>query len=145
MKQEERWKKEFEQYKADLIYLRNALDRVRETGEEEQVLRQLLLGGVMQGFCAVLYRSGMVMNEYMAERGQGRIKTLKNIFAKALKLGLIVHKRWVEVENELNDIPKIETLQDALKMEKKIRRVYLPLLERFERDMDLQSQPTLFG
>lgn len=93
----------------------------------------------------VLYRSGMVMNEYMGRRGQGKSKSLKNIFAKAFDKGLIVHKRWLEIEHELTGCYQVETLQEALKMERKIRKIYLPLLEKFEVNMEMECQPTLFG
>lgn len=145
MKREECWKKEFEQYKIDLLYLRKALECVQKKKEEDPVVRQLLSGGVMQSFCMVLYRSGMVMNEYMGRRGQGKSKSLKNIFAKAFDKGLIVHKRWLEIEHELTGCYQVETLQEALKMERKIRKIYLPLLEKFEVNMEMECQPTLFG
>lgn len=144
MRQEERWKQELEQYKLDLEYLYQALGYVQKE-ESNTVLRRLLFGGMMQGFGAALRRSGCVMNEYMRALGQSRNKSLKNIFTKALKMGLISHKRWLDAEGELEMMYEVENIQEYLKMEKKIRRIYLPLLKRFESEMDAKSQPTLFG
>lgn len=144
MKKEERWKQELEQYKTDLAYLRKALETTQqETPDDTQ--RQLLYGGMMQGFGAAVFRAASLMNTYMQSLGQGRNKSLKHILAKAFKMGLVTHKRWMEVEDDLRSVYDVENLQEAQKMEKKIRRVYLPLLTRFEEQMELKAQPTLFG
>lgn len=140
----EQWKKEFEQYKIDLTYLKTALDYV-EKAQDDPLMKRVVLGGVMQAFGAVIHRGGRVMNEYMQSLGQSRNKSLKNILVKALKMGVIVHQRWIEAEMDLDAFYEIEGEVDALKMEKKIRRIYLPLLERFKVEMALKSLPTLFG
>lgn len=141
---EAQWKKEFEQYKIDLRYLRTALDYSGKALADPD-LRRLALGGTLQAFGAAIHCGGRVMNDYMQSLGQSRNKSLKNVFMKALKMGVIAHQRWLEAETDLEAVYDVEDDVEALKMIKKVRRVYLPLLERFNVDMTQKCQPTLFG
>lgn len=143
MKKDTRWKGELEQYKTDLACLRKALDYAAKPESDEE-FKFLVLRGVAQAFGVAVQRSGSVMNEYMASLGQARNRTLRSIFTKALKMGLLQHKRWLEAEADMMAICQLEEMEQVLKLEKKIRRVYLPLLTRFAEDMTLKCQPTLF-
>lgn len=141
---EERWKKEFATYKKCLSTLKTALDYAG-CKQDDPKLACLLSYGLMQAFVSAVHCAAAVMNEYMQSQGQGRNKSLKNIFSKALKMGVISYRRWLDADAELEAISRVADETEALKFAKKIRRIYLPMMERFAAVMELKGQPTLFG
>lgn len=133
--QDIRWQQRFSNYRKALARLTQAVEIMQQRETAGNELEALLQEGLIQRFEYTHELAWKVMKDYAEYQGYTDIRGSRDAIRKALEMGLIDDRRWMESIEDRNltshnyDDETVEEIYES------IVRVYHPLFCRFEAAM----------
>ena len=135
MAQDIRWLQRFSNYCKALAKLGQAVDIVSRRLELADEVDELLQEGLIQRFEYTHELAWKVMKDYAEYQGYTDIRGSRDAIRKALQIGLIEDKRWMETIEDRNLTSHNYDDDVASEIYENIVQVYYPLSCRFEERM----------
>ena len=135
MAQDIRWLQRFSNYCKALAKLGQAVDIVSWRLELADEIDELLQEGLIQRFEYTRELVWKVMKDYAEYQGYTDIRGSRDAIRKALQIGLIEDKRWMETIEDRNLTSHKYDDDVASEIYENIVLVYYPLFCRFEERM----------
>lgn len=142
--QDIRWQQRFSNYKKALIKLKQAVEIMSEKVEHSTEVDELLQEGLIQRFEYTHELAWKVMKDYAEYQGYTDIRGSRDAIRKALEIGLIADKRWMETIEDRNLTSHNYNNDVAAEIYENIMQTYYPLFCLFENKMQSIQAQTLF-
>lgn len=142
--QDIRWQLRFSNYKKALIKLMQAVEIMSEKVEHSTEVDELLQEGLIQRFEYTHELAWKVMKDYAEYQGYTDIRGSRDAIRKALEIGLIADKRWMETIEDRNLTSHNYNNDVAAEIYENIMQTYYPLFCLFENKMQSIQAQTLF-
>lgn len=142
--QDIRWQQRFSNYKKALIKLMQAVEIMSEKVEHSTEVDELLQEGLIQRFEYTHELAWKVMKDYAEYQGYTDIRGSRDAIRKALEIGLIADKRWMETIEDRNLTSHNYNNDVAAEIYENIMQTYYPLFCLFENKMQSIQAQTLF-
>lgn len=139
-----RWQQRFSNYRKALVKLNQAVVLLSEQIEREAVIDELLQEGLIQRFEYTHELAWKVMKDYAEYQGYTDVRGSRDAIRKALEMGLIDDRRWMETIEDRNLTVHNYDNEIASEIYENIMNVYAPLFVTFEGKMQSLIEPTLF-
>lgn len=140
-----RWQQRFSNYRKALVKLTQAVDLLFNQTKGETVMDELLQEGLVQRFEYTHELAWKVMKDYAEYQGYTDVRGSRDAIRKALEMGLIDDKRWMEtIEDRYLTVHNYDN-EIASEIYDNIMKVYSPLFIAFECKMQSLIEPTLFN
>ena len=139
-----RWQQRFSNYRKALVKLNQAVVLLSEQIEREAVIDELLQEGLIQRFEYTHELAWKVMKDYAEYQGYTDVRGSRDAIRKALEMGLIDDRRWMETIEDRNLTVHNYDNEIASEIYENIMTVYAPLFVAFEGKMQSLIEPTLF-
>ena len=139
-----RWQQRFSNYRKALVKLNQAVVLLSEQIEREAVIDELLQEGLIQRFEYTHELAWKVMKDYAEYQGYTDVRGSRDAIRKALEMGLIEDRRWMETIEDRNLTVHNYDNEIASEIYENIMNVYAPLFVAFEGKMQSLIEPTLF-
>jgi nucleotidyltransferase substrate binding protein (TIGR01987 family) len=139
-----RWQQRFSNYRKALVKLNQAVVLLSEQIEREAVIDELLQEGLIQRFEYTHELAWKVMKDYAEYQGYTDVRGSRDAIRKALEMGLIDDRRWMETIEDRNLTVHNYDNEIASEIYENIMNVYAPLFVAFEGKMQSLIEPTLF-
>lgn len=133
--QDIRWLQRFANYQKALLKLKQAVDILAEQQKRDEYVDELLQEGLIQRFEYTHELSWKVMKDYAEYQGYTDIHGSRDAIRKALEIGIIDNKRWMETINDRNLTSHNYNNEVATEIYDKVIHVYYPLFCLFEQKM----------
>lgn len=142
--QDIRWQQRFSNYKKALIKLKQAVEIMSEKVEHSDEVDELLQEGLIQRFEYTHELAWKVMKDYAEYQGYTDIRGSRDAIRKALEIGLIADKQWMETIEDRNLTSHNYNNDVAAEIYENIMQTYYPLFCLFENKMQSIQAQTLF-
>ena len=139
-----RWQQRFSNYRKALVKLNQAVVLLSEQIEREAVIDELLQEGLIQRFEYTQELAWKVMKDYAEYQGYTDVRGSRDAIRKALEMGLIDDRSWMETIEDRNLTVHNYDNEIASEIYENIMNVYAPLFVTFEGKMQSLIEPTLF-
>ena len=139
-----RWQQRFSNYRKALVKLNQAVVLLSEQIEREAVIDELLQEGLIQRFEYTHELAWKVMKDYAEYQGYTDVRGSRDAIQKALEMGLIDDRSWMETIEDRNLTVHNYDNEIASEIYENIMNVYAPLFVTFEGKMQSLIEPTLF-
>jgi|MGYP003293886863 nucleotidyltransferase substrate binding protein (TIGR01987 family) len=139
-----RWQQRFSNYRKALIKLNQAVSILSEQIGRSEEVDELLQEGLIQRFEYTHELAWKVMKDYAEYQGYTDIRGSRDAVRKALEMGLVDDKRWMETIEDRNLTVHNYDNEIASEIYENIMCVYAPLFVAFERKMQSLIEPALF-
>lgn len=133
--QDIRWQQRFSNYQKALLKLQQAVDILSEQQKRDEEIDQLLQEGLIQRFEYTHELAWKVMKDYAGYQGYTDIHGSRDAIRKALEIGLVENKRWMETINDRNLTFHNYNNEVATEIYDNIVHIYYPLFRQFEQKM----------
>lgn len=135
MEQDIRWSQRFSNYRKALAKLSQAVDIVSGRLAFADDVDELLQEGLIQRFEYTHELAWKVMNDYAEYQGYTDVRDSRDAIRKALMIGLVEDKRWMETIEDRNLTSHNYNNDVASEIYENIVHIYYPLFCRFEEKM----------
>lgn len=142
--QDIRWQQRFSNYKKALIKIKQAVEIMSEKVEHSDEVDELLQEGLIQRFEYTHELAWKVMKDYAEYQGYTDIRGSRDAIRKALEIGLIADKQWMETIEDRNLTSHNYNNDIAAEIYENIMQTYYPLFCLFENKMQSIQAQTLF-
>lgn len=142
--QDIRWQQRFSNYKKALIKLKQAVEIMSKKVEHSDEVDELLQEGLIQRFEHTHELAWKVMKDYAEYQGYTDIRGSRDAIRKALEIGLIADKQWMETIEDRNLTSHNYNNDIAAEIYENIMQTYYPLFCLFENKMQSIQAQTLF-
>mgnify|MGYP003537349289 FL=1 len=139
-----RWQQRFSNYRKALIKLNQAVSILSEQIGRSEEVDELLQEGLIQRFEYTHELAWKVMKDYAEYQGYTDIRGSRDAVRKALEMGLVDDKRWMETIEDRNLTVHNYNNEIASEIYENIMCVYAPWFVAFERKMQSLIEPALF-
>ena len=133
--QDIRWLQRFSNYRKALAKLRQAVELVSKQQDLSEEIDELLQEGLIQRFEYTHELSWKVMKDYAEYQGYTDIHGSRDAIRKALEMGIIDDKQWMNTINDRNLTSHNYDDDVATEIYEAIVQTYYPLFCRFEDKM----------
>ena len=133
-KQDIRWIQRFANYRKALHRLEQAVEIIVRQDADEAV-KELLKEGLIQRFEYTHELAWKVMKDYAEYQGYTDVRGSRDAFRKALEMGLIQDRRWMESIEDRNLTSHNYDDETAHEINRRIVLLYHPLFQSFEKEM----------
>ena len=139
-----RWQQRFNNYRKALAKLTQAVERLSSQINHEEAVDELLQEGLIQRFEYTHELAWKVMKDYAEYQGYTDVRGSRDAIRKALEMGLIDDKRWMETIEDRNLTVHNYDNEVATEIYENIMQAYHPLFVAFGQKMQSLIEPTLF-
>ena len=139
-----RWQQRFNNYRKALAKLTQAVELLSEQINREEAVDELLQEGLIQRFEYTHELAWKVMKDYAEYQGYTDVRGSRDAIRKALEMGLIDDKRWMETIEDRNLTVHNYDNEVATEIYENIMQAYHPLFLSFGLKMQSLVEPTLF-
>ena len=127
-----RWQQRFNNYRKALAKLTQAVELLSEQINREEAVDELLQEGLIQRFEYTHELAWKVMKDYAEHQGYADIRGSRDAIRKALEMGLIDDKRWMETIEDRHQTALFYDNKTANHICYKIKTAYITLFIEFE-------------
>lgn len=142
--QDIRWQQRFSNYRKALAKLTQAVELLSERIGCDEAVDELLQEGLIQRFEYTHELAWKVMKDYAEYQGYTDVRGSRDAIRKALEMGLIGDRRWLETIEDRNLTVHNYDNEIALEIYENIMHTYSPLFVDFAKKMQSLVEPTLF-
>lgn len=135
MEQDIRWSQRFSNFRKALAKLSQAVDIVSGRLAFADDVDELLQEGLIQRFEYTHELAWKVMKDYAEYQGYTDVMDSRDAIRKALMIGLVEDKRWMETIEDRNLTSHNYNNDVASEIYENIVHIYYPLFCRFEEKM----------
>jgi len=139
-----RWQQRFNNYRKALVKLTQAVELLSGQFDREEAVDELLQEGLIQRFEYTHELAWKVMKDYAEYQGYTDVRGSRDAIRKALEMGLIDNRAWMETIEDRNLTVHNYDNEIASDIYEHIMQVYYPLFISFEQKMQSLIEPTLF-
>ena len=139
-----RWQQRFNNYRKALAKLTQAVELLSEQINREEAVDELLQEGLIQRFEYTHELAWKVMKDYAEYQGYTDVRGSRDAIRKALEMGLIDDRHWMETIEDRNLTVKNYDNEVAAEIYENIMQIYHPLFLAFSQKMQSLIEPTLF-
>ena len=139
-----RWQQRFNTYCKALAKLIQAVELLSEQIKREEAVDELLQEGLIQRFEYTHELAWKVMKDYAEYQGYTDVRGSRDAIRKALEMGLIDDRRWMETIEDRNLTVHNYDNEIASEIYENIMKAYSPLFVDFAKKMQSLVEPTLF-
>ena len=139
-----RWQQRFNNYCKALAKLIQAVELLSEQIKREEAVDELLQEGLIQRFEYTHELAWKVMKDYAEYQGYTDVRGSRDAIRKALEMGLIDDRRWMETIEDRNLTVHNYDNEIVLEIYKNIMHTYSPLFVDFAKKMQSLVEPSLF-
>lgn len=139
-----RWQQRFNNYRKALVKLVQAVELLSGQVNREEAVDELLQEGLIQRFEYTHELAWKVMKDYAEYQGYTDVRGSRDAIRKALEMGLVDDRRWMETIEDRNLTVHNYDNEIASEIYAHIMQVYYPLFMSFEQKMHSLVEPTLF-
>ena len=139
-----RWQQRFNNYRKALAKLTQAVELLSEQIDREEAVDELLQEGLIQRFEYTHELAWKVMKDYAEYQGYTDVRGSRDAIRKALEMGLIDDRRWMETIEDRNLTVHNYDNEVAAEIYENIMQTYHPLFLAFGQKMQSLIEPTLF-
>ena len=139
-----RWQQRFSNYRKALAKLTQAVELLSKQIEREEAVDELLQEGLIQRFEYTHELAWKVMKDYAEYQGYTDVRGSRDAIRKALEMGLIDDRRWMETIEDRNLTVHNYDNEIASEIYENIMKAYSPLFVDFAKKMQSLVEPTLF-
>ena len=139
-----RWQQRFNNYRKALVKLAQAVELLSCQVNREEAVDELLQEGLIQRFEYTHELAWKVMKDYAEYQGYTDVRGSRDAIRKALEMGLVDDRRWMETIEDRNLTVHNYDNEIASEIYAHIMQVYYPLFMSFEQKMYSLVEPTLF-
>ena len=139
-----RWQQRFNNYCKALAKLIQAVELLSEQIKREEAVDELLQEGLIQRFEYTHELAWKVMKDYAEYQGYTDVRGSRDAIRKALEMGLIDDRRWMETIEDRNLTVHNYDNEIASEIYENIMKAYSPLFVDFAKKMQSLVEPTLF-
>ena len=139
-----RWQQRFNNYRKALVKLTQAVELLSDRIEREEAVDELLQEGLIQRLEYTHELAWKVMKDYAEYQWYMDVRGSRDGIRKALEMGLIDDKRWMETIEDRNLTVHNYDNEIAQEIYENIMQVYYPLFMDFAKKMQSLIEPTLF-
>ena len=139
-----RWQQRFNNYRKALMKLAQAVELLSGQVNREEAVDELLQEGLIQRFEYTHELAWKVMKDYAEYQGYTDVRGSRDAIRKALEMGLVDDRRWMETIEDRNLTVHNYDNEIASEIYAHIMQVYYPLFMSFEQKMQALVEPTLF-
>lgn len=132
-----RWVQRFSNYQKALRRLDEAIEIVSRKTDWAESIDDLLQEGLIQRFEYTHELAWKVMKDYAEYQGYTDVRGSRDAFRKALEMGLIQDRRWMESIEDRNLISHNYDNETATEIQHRIVTLYYPFFKDFEEMMML--------
>ena len=144
VQQDIRWIQRFSNYRKALAKLSQAMAIMSEQLAFNDGVDELLQEGMIQSFEYTNELAWKVMKDYAEYQGYTDIRGSRDAIRKALEMGLIDDKQWMETIEARNLTSHNYDNDVVSEIYENITNFYFPLFCRFEEKMQSLNTPSLF-
>ena len=141
-----RWIQRFANYRKALFRMKEAVEIVKTKMNVDDKVDDLLQEGLIQRFEYTHELAWKVMKDYAEYHGYNEITGSRDAIRKALEIGIIDDKQWMEsiIDRNLTSHNYDDVVADSIS--KRIIEIYFPLFIQLENKLLPLSEiePTLF-
>ena len=130
-----RWVQRFSNYRKALRRLDEAIEIVSRRADWAESIDDLLQEGLIQRFEYTHELAWKVMKDYAEYQGYTDVRGSRDAFRKALEMGLIQDRRWMESIEDRNLTSHNYDDETAQEINRRIMLLYHPLFRTFEEEM----------
>lgn len=130
-----RWVQRFSNYRKALRRLDEAIEIVSRKADWAESIDDLLQEGLIQRFEYTHELAWKVMKDYAEYQGYTDVRGSRDAFCKALEMGLIQDRRWMESIEDRNLTSHNYDDETAQEINRRIMLLYHPLFRTFEEEM----------
>lgn len=139
-----RWQQRFNNYCKALAKLIQAVELLSEQIKREEAVDELLQEGLIQRFEYTHELAWKVMKDYAEYQGYTDVRGSRDAIRKALEMGLIDDRRWMETIEDRNLTVHNYDNEIVLEIYENIMHTYSPLFVDFAKKMQSLVEPSLF-
>ena len=139
-----RWQQRFNNYRKALVKLTQAVELLSGQFDREEAVDELLQEGLIQRFEYTHELAWKVMKDYAEYQGYTDVRGSRDAIRKALEMGLIDDRAWMETIEDRNLTVHNYDNEIASDIYEHIMQVYYPLFISFGQKMQSLIEPTLF-
>ena len=139
-----RWQQRFNNYRKALVKLAQAVELLSGQVNREEAVDELMQEGLIQRFEYTHELAWKVMKDYAEYQGYTDVRGSRDAIRKALEMGLIDDRRWMETIEDRNLTVHNYDNEIASEIYGHIMKIYYPLFMSFEQKMQSLVEPTLF-
>ena len=139
-----RWQQRFNNYRKALVKLAQAVELLSGQVNREEAVDELLQEGLIQRFEYTHELAWKVMKDYAEYQGYTDVRGSRDAIRKALEMGLVDDRRWMETIEDRNLTVHNYDNEIASEIYEHIMKIYYPLFMSFEQKMYSLVEPTLF-
>ena len=139
-----RWQQRFNNYRKALVKLAQAVELLSGQVNREEAVDELLQEGLIQRFEYTHELAWKVMKDYAEYQGYTDVRGSRDAIRKALEMGLIDDRRWMETIEDRNLTVHNYDNEIASEIYENIMKAYSPLFVDFAKKMQSLVEPTLF-
>ena len=130
-----RWVQRFSNYQKALRRLDEAIEIVSRKTDWAESIDDLLQEGLIQRFEYTHELAWKVMKDYAEYQGYTDVRGSRDAFRKALEMGLIQDRRWMESIEDRNLTSHNYDDETAHEINRRLVLLYHPLFQSFEKEM----------
>ena len=139
-----RWQQRFNNYRKALVKLAQAVELLSGQVNREEAVDELMQEGLIQRFEYTHELAWKVMKDYAEYQGYTDVRGSRDAIRKALEMGLIDDRRWMETIEDRNLTVHNYDNEITSEIYEHIMKIYYPLFMSFEQKMQSLVEPTLF-
>ena len=139
-----RWQQRFNNYRKALVKLAQAVELLSGQVNREEAVDELMQEGLIQRFEYTHELAWKVMKDYAEYQGYTDVRGSRDAIRKALEMGLVDDRRWMETIEDRNLTVHNYDNEIASEIYEHIMKIYYPLFMSFEQKMQSLVEPTLF-
>ena len=139
-----RWQQRFNNYRKALVKLTQAVELLSGQFDREEAVDELLQEGLIQRFEYTHELAWKVMKDYAEYQGYTDVRGSRDAIRKALEMGLVDDRRWMETIEDRNLTVHNYDNEIASEIYENIMGTYYSLFIAFAQKMQSLVEPTLF-
>jgi nucleotidyltransferase substrate binding protein (TIGR01987 family) len=139
-----RWQQRFNNYRKALVKLTQAVELLSGQFDREEAVDELLQEGLIQRFEYTHELAWKVMKDYAEYQGYTDVRGSRDAIRKALEMGLIDDRAWMETIEDRNLTVHNYDNEIASEIYENIMGTYYSLFVAFAQKMQSLVEPTLF-
>ena len=144
VQQTNRWQQRFNNYRKALVKLTQAVELLSGQFDREEAVDELLQEGLIQRFEYTHELAWKVMKDYAEYQGYTDVRGSRDAIRKALEMGLVDDRRWMETIEDRNLTVHNYDNEIASEIYENIMGTYYSLFVAFAQKMQSLVEPTLF-
>lgn len=131
-----RWIQRFSNYCKALNKLETAVEMLRDSSGTNEATVELLREGLIQRFEYTHELAWNMMKDYAVYQGFQDVRGSRDAIRKALEMGLVTSKQWMESINDRNETSRNYDEEESANIYRSIVNDYFPLFCDFRDKMD---------